>query len=88
MPELKVKKMAASALEYSKILQSRMKKYPKLYHNLTVFLDSLNKMNKRLKGEEEIPMAPLPIYLKGLILALLQLYIVSIEFSIRHLTSH
>ena len=62
MQEPNVKKMAASALEYFKdSSEQNAEVYLALPQSNSV-LDSLNKMSKRLKGGEEIPMVPLPIY--------------------------
>ena len=69
MPEPNVKKMAASALEYFKdSSEQNAEVYLALPQSNSV-LGSLNKMNKRLKGEEEILIVPLPIYPKGFKLA-------------------
>ena len=57
--------MAASALEnFKDSSEQNAEVYLALPQSNSV-LSSLNKMNKRLKGEEEIPMVPFPIYPKG-----------------------
>ena len=64
MPELNVKKMAASALEYFKDSLEQNAEIPLALSQYNSVLDSLNKMNKRLMSEEKIPMTPVPIYPK------------------------
>ena len=65
MPELKVKKMAALVLEYFRESSEQKAEVSIALPQSTSVLDSFNKMNKCLKGEVEIPMAPIPSYPKG-----------------------
>ena len=65
IPEPNVKKMAASALDNFKDSSEQNAEVYLALPQPNSVLGALNKMNKRLKGEEEIPMVPLPIYPKG-----------------------
>ena len=63
-PEAKHKTVGASALEFFKDPEQNEETSLALPQSNSVSV-SLSRMSKRLKGEEEVPMAPLPSYPKG-----------------------
>ena len=63
-PEVKSKSIGASALDFFKDPEQVEEASLALPQSNSVTM-SLGKMDKRLKGEEEVPMSPFPTYLKG-----------------------
>ena len=64
IPEAKSKAVGASALDFFKDQERSEETSLALPQSNSVSV-SLSKMNKRLKGEDEVPMTPLPSYPKG-----------------------